>query len=816
MNVEQVSQLLQTAFSETAESRSAVDQIVRLSSNPAYVAALVEIIRDPRFDSQLTLVASIQLKNAVLSGAALEISFDDLAVLIVSAPVPVQRQLQAVLGAFVRRSLDQIEQILQMCLAYVQKDAQHALVAVLALRALVKIEDVGFRQSLGCVCESQVFLKLAELVEQNPRESFMIHACLLTFARYVKISGCEAVGAWVDIVMNLLRVEVSDEYVKLDKDAVKLAIALLPHLPAEVNGSLLVMIATHVINGANYATTLYAFQYLNSALTNDEIWPYVQDKQLDLTGGLFFRMFILDQEEIMDASRDIEHFIETTEITAYDFKTPRNGAASAFTAAARKHPTMTQLAIQLVLCELASFRESGDLGRAYGALLFGPVVLSTLQEAACDQSTKSIAETAFSILQATQNPILMAGFLNFLSYVKVDCFTDVSLLYFCFDQIMLSGQPLIQYFAVNAARNLLLKFQPMKEEIKAKLGDSLIRLLTILLDMGKVVTTYQLMISVQAFSDFFSDDMGPLSIAYVKELFSLFSQSVMDDTNRTVGMWVTRCQVSIVKVCRMIHACSRDAGQFVTELLVQTGSIALECNPTYVEDVLNLIECFVDMCDEPVPPLLNIPKLMLSLCEKFGMVTHTNMVGIFKCMTKKCKEMMVSPDVLSPLCEFTKLCIASYETDASILESLVTLFQIIFVSLREFDQIKSLVTPFLQLISTNKQIVKTRNIIAAFVTTNPASTLISEEIVGIWLSRSDPAAFLASVIPVLSSWDSLPDTIKTCKPMMEDAVGVNRAKLQETYQAMKEGGFVSIENENTEDTDIFDFEKILHFYAAYK
>ena len=814
MNAGQVSQLLQTAFSDAPESRMAVDTINQMSLDPAYQTSLVEIIRSPEFDDRLSLIASIQLKNVIISGAPISLAFEELAGLIVSSPVPVKRQLQAVLSVFIRNSLEQIQGILQMCFEYAQNDVQHALVAVMTLRSLAKIEDRQFHQSLGCVCESHVFLNLANLVAENPRETFFIHLCLLTFARFVKITGCDAVQVWVDLILRILREETSDEFVKLDKDATKLAIALIPRLPADVNGNLLVTIATHVINGSDYGMTLCAFQYLNMVMTNDEVWPFIEDKQLDLTGGLFFRVFVLSQEELFDAERDIDHFIETTEITAYDFKTPRNGAASAFTATAKKHPTMTQLAIQLVLCELASFRESGDLGRAYGALMFASVVLSTLQGSLCEQSTKSIAEAAYGVVQASQSPILMAGFFSFLSYVKVDCLADVSLLYLCFEQILSSPMPLVQYFAMNAARNLLLKFKGMKNEIKAKLGDSLPRLLTTLLYMGKGITTYQSMISVQEFSDFFIEDMGPLSIDYVKELFSLFSQSVVDDSNRNVGMFVTRCQLSIDNVCRMIHKCTRDAGPFFMELLLNTENVALECNPTYLEDVLKLMECVVDVCDEPAPPLLNIPKLLLSVCEKMGLASHANMVSIFFAMAKKSKEMMVTPEILSPICEFAKLCVAASDSDTLIPESLVSLLQLLFVVLHEFDQIKELVTPFLQLIATKKQIVKTQNVIAAFVTTDPAATLVSEEIVAIWLNRSDPAPFLASAMTVLSVWDSLSDNVKTCKPHLEQAVSVNKAKLEEEYRLRKEESFVSIGGKVGDEFETFDIEQILHFYSS--
>ncbi|KAK8899294.1 hypothetical protein M9Y10_001607 [Tritrichomonas musculus] len=878
-------QILQKTITGTPEEIDQISYFLKQQQgNPEYISCLLQIISNAELEEILRLAAAIQLKLQVQNNFELPLDFTAICTLIVNSPIRVQLQLQVILYDFVQKRVDlgQIEQVISACAEFIQTDSNHALVSVLILRYLIK--NYHFEPEHITFIE-QFFQPISTLIlsdlesEDISQFSLFIHTSLLTASKYlnikkssplpaiekssplpeiVKSSPLPAIENWVEIITRIINQPAYQCRPLLDKDAIKLACELFKYLHPQVNASLLLSIATHSINGASFETTAMSFKYLNPALRSNEIWPMIEQHQFDLVGGLYFRTFTLSQEDLNDINDNLLSFITTTQVSAFDERTPRNGAAKSFSDAVYNHPTLAECAVRIVLCELESFRESGDIGRAYGALQFAGFALQKAPEQFAQKTAHIIYDTALSMLQIN-NFIYTAGFFQFIG-LKPGAFNDVSVLFKCFEAILnypssaenqntnlaqqlpnqqnvLDGyiedptSDLVQYFASHAAANLFANFEKDTDlciQIRSEVNNngSIKPLLSNVLRICKLYPTDQSAVIIRHFTKFFVENIAPVATEYVNELFLIFLQYASEPSHYA-PISITSCQCQISDVCRVIREQRTDVpSSYFSEALYRIEEVALQCNPRILEDVLELMACFTECITEISEPFVNVPRVLLSIIQRGdndcinqsdvdindnnpNPRNYTNQVIPDKPFIKVIKalikidpvEVTSSPQMFLPIIEIAKHFLIQFNNKSNDCVSSIPLFQLIFIKLKPYPAVGQFVQMFLEMID---QISPTfiADVVAALVYFNPVLTLQNGRNFERWMS-AQYAAFLLSALSVLQCWESLPTEITQMKDQIVKKISENLAILNDNLQ----------KNKYNEDPDIFNVSEILQAFS---
>ena len=495
--------------------------------------------------------------------------------------------------------------------------------------------------------------------EDISQYSLFIHSSLHMASKYLTKKGdLPMIESWEEIIMRIISSPAYQSPPYLDKDAIKLAYHLFNYFPPEVNANLLLLVATHSINGAAFRTTSMSFMYLKLGLTSEEIWPMIEQEQYNLVAGLFFRTFTLSEEDLSGINVSLYNFISSTQVGFFDFSTPRNGAMVTFLAAVKiqmdlyNYTTLAQCAVQIVLCELESFRESGDIGKAYGALQFGAIALQKADESFARENAQLIYETAESMLDV-DSYVFMAGFFQFIGLIaEADFFTDVEILFKCFDAIISYSsesednfdsnqeqngydnyfeypeRDLVQYFASYAAGNILKNIKkdankPIEDgnawyDIRCEINnlDLIKPLLSNVLRICKLYSTNLSTVTIRYFTDFFIEDIAPVATEYLSELFSIFLQYA-SEPHQYAGISISNCRNYIPIICRVISEQRPDVPpSFFSEALEKVEEVSMECHPEMLEDVLDLMARFINHITEISDAFIRVPQVLLSVIER--------------------------------------------------------------------------------------------------------------------------------------------------------------------------------------------------------
>lgn len=807
----------------TEQMTYAAATLQSLEEDPQYVPNLVNIINTAEYDDNIRLSAAIQYKNRVLNGAPPYLDFEQLNTLIVTSPPLVQLQLQFVLSLFIEDIIlqGQIETLLETITRFIQGDAYHALVAILILRCMVKLEGKYKENAMiinqGLVSIQDIFSQLADLVGQNVDSvdcSLFIHLTLLTASKFMVQNGeMPGIEQWIFIIQRILQSPSSQTYPYLDKDAIKLAHSFFKVLSPETSANLMMLIANHVIQGVSIKTSVFSFKYIHLALTTDSLWPYIEEHQLDLVGSLFFKVYVLSQQNLIDINDDLHNFISNTLVITE--------ASSALSFAVQKHFSLAQLAIQIVLCELASYEESGDVTTAFGALEFASVVLTRTPSQFTMQSVDLIIRSVKNLLP-TDNYILLAGFFLFISVVHYEYINDERIFLMCFEQILLGLHPLTQYHAAHAAANLIPKFQntQKKDELITYFGQNITNILSIVLSNSQYLATDRSVITIRVLFDFFIEQVVPLAFDYVNELFTFFNQLMQD-----VGVKdnsITTCVISIKKVCKLIRDESEDSIAFFASALEEAENLICSVQPSnYIEDILDLITCFVNYTTQVGEPFLKVPQVLAMVVEKSGneYISPVQVVNIFKIFAMKCSNYLISDGLFEPMIQIANYYLASmpeYEdTDyTEEEEAVITLFQIIFVLLKDSEPVKNIAPQFIDIINTmNPETINA--IIAALATTAPALTFQNEANFRAWSNLTSPEALLCAAISMFNEWDTLPEYITSIKVDINQLIMKNIEILNEKLKEpeIQHQKFEALMEEH-EKFCIFDPNQLINYFLS--
>ncbi|OHS95472.1 hypothetical protein TRFO_38424 [Tritrichomonas foetus] len=820
--MERIAAILQKTYAGTPDEMYQANDYLTSESrdNPEYVLCLLQIISNSEFDENLRLAASIQLKIQVKRGATLPLDFNGICTMIVGTPLRVQLQLQSILFLFIQKFVEnartnipsndpneEINILLNTCAQFIQTNAESALVSVLILRCIIKLRQSYEYLSTFMIAIGQFFIPISHLVASNLNEAdarLFIHISLHAASKYAQNYQLPAIEMWVDIITQIIHQESYEIHPFLDKDAIKLAFMLYDSLPPHVNAALLMSIATHSIKGSAYQTTALSFMFLRPALQSEEIWPTIENRQFDLVGGLFFRTFILSEQDLIDVDNDLYNFISNTQITACDFRTPRNGAVTAFSAAVAKHPTLAHCAVQIVLCELDYFRESGDIGRAFGALQFGAFAIQKVNKDFAQKTAQMIYASAVQMLPIN-NFVYTAAFFQFIG-VRADAFNDIQILFKCFEQIIIGQHDLVLYFASYAAANLLSNFHKDAVQIQEQLGASIQPLLSNVLRICKDYSTDQSAATIRHFTDFFADSIAPVATDYINELFNIFMQYASEP--HTARISITSSQVPISKICQVIKEQRPDVPPgFFTDALLRIEQIALQINSESLEEVLELMASFADNLNEISEPFLNAPNVLLQILQRVDndpeVIAEQNephpssFIKVIKTLIRKSPEAVTSPQMFQPIVEMCKNFLLKFNSDNSDVENAVPLFQMVFINLKDFQPVIEIAPFFIQALD---QISTTflADVVAAFVTFNPILTLHNERNFESWMN-SHSAVFLTGALSVMHKWQQLPAEITQQKEIIDKKIAENLMILQELSMS--------------EEDDIFNYAEILHQFS---
>lgn len=876
-------EILQKTITGTAEEIEETSNFLSgQQGNPDYISCLLEIISNSDVEEKIRLAAAIQLKIQVQNDSSLQIEFSTICALIGNSPIRVQLQLQIILYSFVKKKVDagEIENLASTSAELFEAGGSHALVSVLILRYLINLafkkknrpSDANYEFIKSYIPFEQFFEPISNLIlsyfenKNILNYSLLIHSSLHMVSKYLKnIGPIASIENWVEIITQIINNPsyesplVYESPPFLDKDAIKLACYLYEYLPPEINGNLLLAIATHSIKGASFQTIAMSFRFLNLGLSSIEIWPMIEPHQYDLVGGLFFRTFTLTKQDLNDAKENLYTFISTTQVSCRNFRTPRNGAESSFLTAVQHHESLAQCAIQIVLCEFESFKDIDSLeseelrlaaiGKIYGALQFATIALKNTSKAYSQKYARILYETAATMLEI-DNCIYTAGFFQFISLMW-ESLNDVEILFRCFEAIVnLPGadnpdnpdgyvedpeRDLVQYFASCAAANMLANFKkdPDFTQIQSEVisNGSLKPLLSNVLRICKLYATDQSAGTLRLFTGFFVGNIAPVAIEYMSELFSIFLQYA-NDPRHYVRISITCCQVLISTVSHVIHEQREDISpSFFSEALEKIEEVALECDQIILEEVLELIACFSECMTEISEPFIKVPQVLLGIierdeeeytnldCSEFDLTEPNSpsdvkdqempdkldplsIINVIKALIKINPDVVTStPDMILPIFEMAKYFLAQFNNSESPDCAVsVPLFQIIFIKLKDYQSVTEFAPMFLEMLDEVDSSFLS-DVVAALVYFSPTLTLISEKNFEFWMN-SHPAAFLLGALRVIECWDSLHEQITQLK----DQVG---KKITENLQKLKDNS----QTDECEDKDIFNFQSILESFS---
>lgn len=837
--------ILQKTYTGTPEEIEEVSVFLKEQlGNPEYISYLLHIIANPELEDNLRLAAAIQLKIQVQNGFDIALDFQSICMLIAGTPIRVQLQVQIILSTFIQKLIEseQLDQVLQVCAQFIQTDENHALVSVLIIRCLIKLaRNYEFNREVIPVI-GQFFTPITQLILTNLSHEGLINAALFIHTalhaaskyatKFNSFAPLPEIENFAQIITFIIEQPAFTNPPFLDKDAIKLAYVLFDSLPPPLSASLLMSIAAHTIKGSDFRTTSESFLFICSALTSDDIWSLINDEQnqINLVAGLFFRTFILTPQEVLDGTTDLHNFLSSTEVSACDCRTPRNGAVPAFVNALLRpgRASLAHYASEIIILQLESFRESGDIGRAYGALQFAGFSLKNAPKEFAIPTAQNIYQLALS-MESINNNLFTAGIFQFIGLFP-EAFTDVAILYRCFESIIANAPPatmnfydenpqsdLVQYFAAFAAANLLTNFRVVSKEqpticneIRQEVisNNSIQPLLSNVLRICKMYPTDQSAVTIRYFSDFFIDSIAPVVVDYINELFLIFLQYANDPQSARI-ISITTYQVKIKEICKVIRQQRPDvAATFFPEALLKIEEVSLECNPEILEDVLKLMKYFTKNITQISEPFIHVPRILYEVLQKDYLDEMDEnipyyFVNVIKALITVSPEVVAStPQMLEPIVEIAKHFLLMLNTDNlkfEIYENVVRLFQFLFITLRPFPSIAEVFSVFIQMI---KDIDPTyiADIVAAMVHYNPIMTLTNERNAERWIN-SHSAAFLMGALSVINVWDQLPKPITDCKKNIVDKITEHLANLQ------KQEMFV-------ESPDIFNVQEILSTFST--
>jgi len=403
--------------------------------------------------------------------------------------------------------------------------------------------------------------------------------------------------------------------------------------------------------------------------------------------------------------------------------------------------------------------------------------LSSLIHVADQIQTEQITSFALELLDK-DDPLMITSALLVFSYANASLIPNCNdLAVFLINSIVSINNDVIKYYASTASANILRSENVNKQLIIQQVGDNTILCLKTLFEIGEAFSSEHIAQAIVSFTGFFSEAFVTLSSEFITVLVSLFKQYAEDDRTEARQSASQFCE-AIKNVCDSVSHSPDLIVPLVEGLIKAVFDFIEEGMSTFNEEFISILSVCVNDSPHVTESFVQIPNILLSMFENDGIALVEEISHVFMEIACKFPVFALSEEFVEPV---TSIVMRLFEDPEELAlnewDSLVILFQVLFIKLKSHPESKTLAQSLLQTLE-NCDLSQTKDIVSSFACIDPISTFESATLFESWIENTSPTMFILSAKEVICVWDQLPASIKHYQ------ASINK-KLSKAYSQIK-------------------------------